>query len=458
MTVLELDPTVVPPLGEPKPAVVPQVHETTLPNGLRLVVVPRPGVPLVELRLRVPFASATARAAAQHAARTAVLTGAVLLGTAEHDELQIAQLLQSHGAELSVSADADRLLFSTTLLPEGLAPVLGVLAELLTAPTYPAGQVDAERSRVGERLLIARSQPGVIARSALAARRYGTHPYAQQLPDAGLVAAVTPANLRKLHRDRVLPAGSTLVLVGDVDPAAATDAVGAALAGWSAEGKAVTTGPVPVTEPAELQLVHRPGAVQSNIRLGGPAPARTDPQLPALRLASMVFGGYFSSRLVENIRERRGYTYSPRSSVDHMAAGSSFVVEADVATGVTAPALLETWYELGRMALTPVTEAELDAARRYLLGTMALGTATHSGLASTLSALIGAGLSADWLAEHQQALLAVGIDEVVEVSRRFLSPAALTTVIVGDAEVAAEPLRALGPVEVATGTPTADQA
>jgi len=458
MTVLDLDPTVVPPLGEPKPAVVPQVHETTLPNGLRLVVVPRPGVPLIELRLRVPFASATARAAAQHAARTAVMTGAVLLGTAEHDELQIAQLLQSHGAELSVSADADRLLFSTTLLPDGLSPVLGVLAELLTAATYPAARVDAERARVGERLLIARSQPGVIARNALAARRFGAHPYAQQLPDADLVAAVTPANLRKLHRDRVLPAGSTMVLVGEVEPAAATAAVGAALVGWTTEGKAVGTAPVPTLVPGSLELVHRPGAVQSNIRLGGPAPARTDPELPALRLASMVFGGYFSSRLVENIRERRGYTYSPRSSVDHMLAGSSFVVEADVATGVTAPALLETWYELGRMALTPVTEAELDAARRYLLGTMALGTATHAGLASTLSALFGTGLSAEWLAEHQQALLTVGIDEVVDVSRRYLSPAALTTVVVGDADEAAEPLRALGPVEVATGTTPAEQA
>src|SRR5206468_9555885 len=113
-----------------------------------------------------------------------------------------------------------------------------------------------------------------------------------------------------------------------------------------------------------LQVVDRPGAVQSNLRLGGPAPTRTEPDLPAVRLANMVFGGYSSSRLVENIRERRGYTYSPRGSVDHLAASSSFLVEADVATGVTAPPLLETSYELGRMALTPVTDAELDGARR----------------------------------------------------------------------------------------------
>jgi zinc protease len=443
-----LDLSLVPPLGEPRPAPVPDVHQTTLPNGLRLVVVPRPGVPLIELRLRVPFAAAAPRQAATHAARTAVLSGAVLMGTAAHDQLQIAQLLQAHGGELSVSADADRLLFSTTLLPDGLSPVLGVLAELLVAPTYPAGPVDAERARVVERIRIARSQPGVIARSALDARRYGTHPYAQQLPPADLVAAVTPAALRKLHRDRVLPAGSTLVLVGAVDPAAAIDAVGTALAGWAAEGKAVAAAPVPAAVPRPLELVHRPGAVQSNLRLGGPAPGRTDPELPAVRLASMVFGGYFSSRLVENIRERRGYTYSPRSAVEHLMAASSFTVDADVATAVTGPALLETWYELGRMALTPVTEAELESARRYLLGTLALGTATHAGLASTLSALFGAGLPAEWLADHQRALATAGVDEVTEASRRWLSPAGLTAVVVGDAEEAADQLRTLGPVEV----------
>jgi zinc protease len=195
--------------------------------------------------------------------------------------------------------------------------------------------------------------------------------------------------------------------------------------------------------------------VQSNLRLGGPAPSRTDPDLPAVRLANMVYGGYFSSRLVENIRERRGYSYSPRSSVDHLAAASSFLVEADVATEVTGPAFLETWYELGRIALTPVSEEELDAARRYVLGSMALSTATHAGLASTLSTLTGSGLPPQWLAEHQQALARVTVEEVQEAARRFLQPGGLTAVTVGDAGQVADPLRAFGPVEV---VPSADAA
>ncbi|MDP9458905.1 MAG: insulinase family protein [Actinomycetota bacterium] len=443
-----VDLTRVPPLGEPRPQPVPVATETTLPNGLRLVVVPRPGVPLVELRLRVPFAAADAAAARALTAHASVLSGAVLLGTASHDQTAIAELLQTHGAELSVSTDPDRLLFATTLLPGGLEPVLGILAELLTGATYPDDRVEGERDRVAERIAIARSQPGVIARTALAARRYGEHPYAIQLPEPERVAAVDGAALRAVHRDRILPAGSTLVLVGDLDPESATDAVGGALAGWSGSGHAVEAPPAPELRPPGIELVDRPGAVQSNLRLGGPAPGRTAPDLPALRLASMIFGGYFSSRLVENIRERRGYTYSPRSSVDHSDAGSSFLVEADVATEVTGPALLETWYELGRMALLPVTDAELDAARRYVLGSMALATATHAGLASTLSALVGSGLPVDWLAEHQRALAAVTVEQVLAASRRYLATGGLTTVVVGDAAQVAESLGALAPVSV----------
>lgn len=440
--------SLVPPLGTPRPHPVPSARETILPNGLHLVVVPRPGVPLVELRLRIPFAAPTAHLASVHTARASVLAGAVLLGTETRDQTGIAEALQSHGAELSVSADPDQLLFATTLLAGGLAPVLAVLAELLTAATYPAERVEGERDRVAERIGIARSQPGVIARTALASRRYGSHPYAVQLPDPDLVLDVRAPALRRMHREHVLPAGSSLVLVGDLDPRAANDAVAAALAGWTGAGTAQVIPPAPNLSVAGIALVDRPGAVQSNIRLGGPAPRRTDPDLPAARLASMIFGGYFSSRLVENIRERRGYSYSPRSAVDHMAAGASFLVEADVATEVTGPALLETWYELGRMALVPVSEEELDAARRYILGNMALSTATHAGLASTLSALVGAGLPPDWLTAHQEALAAVTVAQVHEAALRYLGPEALTAVVVGDAARTEAQLATLGQVEV----------
>ncbi len=421
---------------------LPRQAERTLPGGLTVIAIRRAAVPLVELRLRVPFGRAPL-------ARATLLSQALFTGTGTMSSIDIAAELQAVGGGLSAGLDPDRLLITGNALAGGLDRMLEILAAVLTDPAYPGEEVATERDRLVDHIQVARSQPAHLARTALLKRVYGRHPYAVQTPEPGQVKGVRPAQLRALHADRVRPDGAVLVLVGDISPEKAIDAAEKALGSWTGPGRDGNVPPTPPLEPGPLLLVDRPGAVQSSLRMALPAVARTDPDYAALRLASMVFGGYFSSRLVENIRERRGYTYSPRSGVEHMLAGSSFTVDADVATAVTGPALLETWYELGRMALTPVTEAELESARRYLLGTLALGTATHAGLASTLSALFGAGLSADWLADHQRALATVGIDEVTEASRQWLSPAGLTAVVVGDAEVAAEQLRALGPVEVA---------
>jgi predicted Zn-dependent peptidase len=145
-----------------------------------------------------------------------------------------------------------------------------------------------------------------------------------------------------------------------------------------------------------------------------------------------VFGGYFSSRWVSNIREDKGYTYSPHSGVEHPPAGSRVTLAVDVATAVTAPALLETWYELGRIATLPVSQGELDQARRYAVGSLALSTASQAGLASTLSALTASNLGIQWLRDSPKALAAVTVEDVLEAAARYLSPARLTTVLVGD--------------------------
>ena len=161
----------------------------------------------------------------------------------------------------------------------------------------------------------------------------------------------------------------------------------------------------------------------------------------------MIFGGYFSSRLVENIREHKGYTYSPRSWIDHQPLGSVLTVQADVGTEVTAPALLEMRYELGRMATLPVSADELDSARRYLIGTTALSTQTQSGLAEYLLALSLAGLGLDYLRDLPKRLEKVTVDEVLDAAAEYLAPARLPTVIVGDAKAIRASLETLDTVE-----------
>jgi len=419
----------VPAAGPLPELTLPPLSDTRLDGGLRVVAVRRAGVPLVELRLRVPFAGQ----GAAHLARASLLADALFSGTDDHDNVALAATVQRMGGSLSAGADPDRLAVGGSVLAAELPGFLDVLGEVLTGAAYPGDQVDGERDRLVQRLAVARSQPGVRAAEALSRRLYGDHPYGRELPEVDDVAAVDAADLRALHAERVGPEGAVLVLVGDLDPDEVLGAVTSALGGWRGAPAAAALAPPPVPQPGPVLVVDRPGSVQTTIRMGGPAPRRHDPDHAALKLGNLVFGGYFSSRLVGNIRERRGYTYSPHSGIDHAGAASTLTVAADVATEVTAPALLETTYELGRIATLPVEPQELEAARRYAVGTLALSTATQAGLASTLAALVADGLDAGYLVDHPRELQAVTVDDVRAAARRWLAPTALQTVLVGDA-------------------------
>ncbi len=449
------DPTAMelPPLIEARSARAPRGVTATLSNGLETLVVRRPTVPMVEVRLRIPLPMANSQAAAAATARGSLMAASMLFGTAKRDQRQLANDLAAVGANLSVSADADRLQFSTAVLRTGLSTVLDLLAEIVTSATYPVAEVVAERDRLGQRIAMALTQPGVVARMARSRRLFGDHPYARTMPDPAVVAELDAATLRRSHRDRVRPYGANLVVVGDVQPATVAKQASTAFADWVGPERRTRVLALPEFEPGGITLVDRPGAVQSNIRIGGAAVGRRDPAYAALQLANLIFGGYFSSRLTENLRERNGFTYSPHSGVDNAAAGSSFLVDADVATAVTARAVHETWYELGRMALGPVTQDELDLARRYALGTLALSTATQAGLAGMLTSLVGEGLSASWLADYQKALAGVTIADVQEASGRHLSVSSLATVVVGDAAVIEDSLRSLAAVVPAADGP-----
>ena len=321
----------VPALGPNRALKLPKTVERTLDNGLTVIAVRRPSVPLVEVRLRIPFAKA-------HLARAAMLTQTILSGTSTMSTVDIAAELQKVGGGLSAGADPDRLLISGNALVVGLDRLLDILADVLTDAAYPNEEVGTERARLVDRIRVAQSQPSHLARVALLKRMYGKHPYAVQTPTPEQVEAVGAGALRTLHDGRVHPTGATLVLVGDLSPEKAIAAAERALAKRDGDGVDGVLPPTPELKPGPLTLVNRPGAVQSSLRMALPAVNRQHPDHAALQLANLVFGGYFSSRWVENIREDKGYTYGPHSLVEHSVAGSSLVLAAEVATEVTAPA------------------------------------------------------------------------------------------------------------------------
>jgi predicted Zn-dependent peptidase len=209
---------------------------------------------------------------------------------------------------------------------------------------------------------------------------------------------------------------------------------------------------VPAPKPVAagpIRIVHMPGAVQTNIRLGGIGIDRSHPDFAALTLALTILGGGFTSRLNHNLREDKGYTYGASAGIGHNVGASAINVGLDVQTAVTAPALVETLYELGRMATTTVTPDELDAAKRFLAGQLAMATETQAGLAGYVTSLAIAGLDVSYLRELPAKANKLGSDEVAAAAATYLAPALLAPVLVGDAEVIERAVARIAPVEVA---------
>jgi predicted Zn-dependent peptidase len=424
----ELGPRPLPPLGEQRAATGLSTVDTTLPNGLRVIVVRQSAVPLVELRLRIPFAGTDP----MHAARAEVLASTLLSGTARRDRVAIDTDLALVGGELDASVDPERLSIGGNALASGLDTLLDVLTDALTGASYADDEVQREKARLVERIAMAKSQPTVIARQALQKHRYGDHPATREMPEAEDVAQVSADDVRALHQASVLPRGSVLVLVGDVGLDDGVARLESAFGGWTASGTAQELPTLPAVPGGDLLFVPRPGAVQSQLRLTADAITRTDPRYAALQLANLAFGGFFSSRLVENVREDKGYTYHARSYLEFTPGGATLLVDTDTASDVTASALLEVRYELGRIVLSPPNETEVDTVRQYAIGQLLTATASQGGLASQLIGLAAQGLGVDWLVAHPGRLQAVTAEEIASAAMDFFAPSRFTGVIVGD--------------------------
>lgn len=436
-------------IGDPKPLKVPTMLDQNLANGLRVVAVRRSGIPRFQARLKISGGTSFDRASGN---RARLLADTLLSGTKRRSSYEIALDLQTMGASLGAGIGLDRLSISGGGLVDGFDEWLTLLSEVLREPTCPKDELDISKAREMQSLAIRKSRPDSMARSQLVRRLYGRHPYGRGTPDPESVKRVNRSGVMAFHLARSRPRGSTLVVVADMPPKKIVAGVESALASWKGAPRGESPRRPEIRSQARTLLVDRPGALQTNIRIAGPAIPRTDPLIFDLNVANTIFGGYFSSRLVENIREDKGYTYSPRSALEHHQLASIFTISADVGTEVTVAALVEIRYELEKMIATRVTPEEIDSARKYLAGLTGLTLQTQSGLADYLSNLFASGLEIEYLKAYQKNLDAVAEETVAAAARRFLPPGNLTTVLVGDAERILPQLKALEEVRVIRDT------
>jgi zinc protease len=272
--------------------------------------------------------------------------------------------------------------------------------------------------------------------------------------------AGTEQSVAALERDRVAafagaaysPSGSGAVVVGDVSPGQATDLIGRHFGSWMG---GTARGPAPTEAKARgsraVRVVHRPGAVQSELRLGEPGPSRGHADEVPLRVANAVLGGAFTSRLNMNLREKHGFTYGVRSAFEARRRGGLFSVGTSVQTEVTARALAEAVAELERFAADGPEADELAKARDYLAGVFPLRMETTAQLAARLAELVIYGLPDDYHHRYRDQIRAVDVETAKAAVARHLHPERMSVVIVGDADRIRGPVEALGlgPVTIA---------
>jgi predicted Zn-dependent peptidase len=415
-----------------------------LGNGLEVMVVARPSVPRVELRLTVPAGAAVGPSSAT----SELLRAGILLGTKNLNQEQVSESIQRLGGSLQVQQDHDRMHISASALAEAEEELYRLVRTIATEPAFPAEELETERVKLIEGLRTARATPQFLAGERLQRLVYGSHPYGRPEPADAAIRKTNRRQLLALHRATFLPSAAQLTIVGDVEPRRTVARLRRAFDTWSGPRRSAKVAAVRPHGRPEITFIDRPGLVQTVIMLGASGPPIGHPDQIPLTLASAVLGGSFSSRLMANLREDKGYTYSPHTMSEAHLRDSLVGAELDVRTEVTAAAYVEVVYELGRLATVEIEPDELAESRNYLAGVRVIVLQTQSGLASSLSQVRAHGLDHRYLESYSERLAAISPTEVRRVAGRYLSPANLTTVMVGDARAAARELANVFPVRV----------
>ncbi len=431
-----------------RPLPVPEIAQKTLANGMTILVVPRNGLPRVDyvLALRNAGYGADAPTAAGFAAMLADL---LTEGTARHDSKSLAETADSYGGAIGATAGNDGITLSANALRSRAEPMIGLLAEVARSASFPDGEVQLAKANALQVLKASEAQPGFRATRALLAAIYGDHPYSRVQYTEASLRAIEPAPLRAEHARRFRPDRALLIVTGRVSAEEGFRWAESAFGDWKNQGTpAPESAVIAATAPVRRIVLERPGSVQSTIRLGRPAIAATHPDYVPLVLAGTVLGGGFSSRVNQNLREAKGYTYGAFAFLAAARFGGGIQGGADVRNEVTGASLKEFEFEFRRVGEEPVPAQELEDTKRYVAGGYLISNQLQAAVAATLANYWLMGLPIDFLGQYVPKIRAVTAAEVQAVAKKYLTPTDLSMVIVGDSKAIAEQLKAFGTFEV----------
>ena len=434
-------------LPEPRPTrsfAFPAVDKSILPNGLRVWSVHHPQVPVVALMMLVRRGAAADPIGKEGLA--AVTADMLDEGSGDRSAIEIHEALARLGAQFDTDIGSDATVASVTVLSRFTAPALSLLADILVRPALREDDFARVRQLRLHRLTQIRDMPGAVADRAFLRLLYGIHPYGHSpIGSESSLASMTVDDVRAFHAQAIAPSTATLIAVGDCNHAEVERLAGAAFAGWNSTAGATTNGHGALPASARINIVPRPRAPQSELRIGHVSVARDTPDYHPLVVANTILGGQFVSRINLNLREDKGVTYGARTAFEFRRLPGPFVLQVSVQTTATAMAIGESIQEIVAIrGMRPATEDELALGIAALTRGYARNFETADQIARAAMQLALYDLPDDYFEQFVPRIEAVTAADVSRVMERHIDPDRLTTLVVGDIDSIGQDLDALG--------------
>ncbi len=421
--------------GKPKGFSVPAPRKFTLANGLAVTLVEYGQVPKVTVRLSVRTGNIDEKPGEVWLSD---LMGDLLSeGTSTRTASQIAEAAASMGGSLEVNVGEDRSDITADVLSESGPGMAALIADVAMHPKFPESELARLKGDRLRRLSIARSQPQQMALEKFRALLYPDHPYGRLFPTEDMLRGFTIEQVRGFYDANFGAARSHLYAAGKFDGKAMEAAVRKAFGSWKRGLAPAVKSPRPLNE-HRLEVVDRPGAVQSTIYLGMPVTDPSSPDWIAQSVMNSLLGGSFASRITSNIREQKGYTYSPGSQVSARYRDAYWIETADVTTKDTGASLKEILAEIKKLQTEPPSEQELKGIQNYLAGTFVLQNSSRGGIIGQLAFVDLHGLPEDYLNTYVSRVYAVTPAQVQQMAAKYVQPDKATIVVVGDKKVIAD--------------------
>jgi predicted Zn-dependent peptidase len=421
-----------PPPGAARPLNLPKITEKKLSNGLTVILAPLPNVPKLSSILTFRAATnATDRTA--HPGIAQIAAGVANEGTDTRTSKQIKEELRSIGGTLGLGSDADQTTLTATALSEFSSRMFELMSDVTQHASFPESELKLAQENTIQQIRAGRANPNFLVNERFQKAVFGNHPYGFVVPDEKSISALTREDLKSFVAKYYIPNSSHLIVVGDIDVDKTYAEIEKAFGSWKAGTIPADENPaVPVRDKRQIYFVHRPGSIQSAIYIGNASIPRNHADYFAIRTADTIYGGSFYSRLTRNIRESKGYTYSPFSFSNTQLKTGSFVAGAFVRNEVTGPTLLEILYELDRMRVLPVSDEELNAAKEYSTGNFSVELASQLGLAGRINTVYTYGLSKSFIEDFRPKIEALTTADIQKAAAKYFDTYHAAIVIVGD--------------------------